>query len=276
MRRNDLTIVAVLGVVAVIAGFWMLVLSPKRQEASDLGAKADELRAAVTQQEQLVAYAEQARKDFDGNYRRLVVLGKAVPADADTASLLVQLQHIAERSGVEFWGIARSESAQASSVPAPAPPPPAESGGSAEPATTTTTPAPATEATAAGLPIGASVGPAGLPVLPYNVEMRGSFLEVADFLERLDGLVRTERSNVVVGGRLVTVDGFALNGSGIQLALKAYVTPAEQGLALGATPAGPSATAVPTTVTTTPTTAPTAAPPVSEATAGGTPTSALP
>ena len=50
-------------------------------------------------------YGEQARQQFPTYYGRLVVLGKAVPARADTASLMVQLSAIAHRTDVQFRGI---------------------------------------------------------------------------------------------------------------------------------------------------------------------------
>ena len=89
----------------MIAAFWLVVISPKRDEAASLKDDIDGL--------QLVAGGRRSRRpppasrpatDFRINYRRLVVLGKAVPADGDQAGLLVQLQRLADRSGVEVPG----------------------------------------------------------------------------------------------------------------------------------------------------------------------------
>ena len=37
------------------------------------------------------------------------------------------------------------------------------------------------------LPIGATVGTAGLPVMPYEMEFEGGFFEIADFFGAVDG-----------------------------------------------------------------------------------------
>ena len=68
----------------------------------------------------------------------------------------------------------------------------------------------ATEASAATLPIGASIGPAGLPVMPYDLTFTGDFFQIADFMKRLDAMVHTRQGTVDVTGRLLTVDAFTL------------------------------------------------------------------
>ncbi len=54
------------------------------------------------------------------------MLGKAVPGDDDTASLLVQVSHIADQAEVRFSNLALSsegagEASEAAEAPAPAP-----------------------------------------------------------------------------------------------------------------------------------------------------------
>jgi Tfp pilus assembly protein PilO len=301
MKRTDLTILAAIGVIGLVAAFWFLALAPKREEAAELGDQVTQLEASVAEQEQLASLAEDAETSYDENYHRVVVLGKAVPEDADTPSLLVELQRIADRDGVEFDSIALAEgsgtAAEAAQVAAP-PPLEAPDTGSEEttPAsttegestetstestttsdgtasaetssttsTTTATTALPTEATAATLPIGATVGPAGLPVMPYDLSFSGGFFEVADFLADLDELVASRKGVTRVSGRLLTVDGFALTpvedeagGSGsdptlsVSLAVTTYLTPGEQGLVAGATPGAPAPT-TPAPAPTTPT-----------------------
>jgi Tfp pilus assembly protein PilO len=258
MKSSDRAILAGLVVAGLIAAFWFVLLSPKREEASKLEDDVAALQQSVNEQEQLVAAAEQAREDFNANYRRLVVLGKAVPEDEDTSSLFVQLGKLAADSGVEFDTIVLNASGTGAPAPASAAAettvdgaaPPESSSEGEEPASA---PAPVstepTEAAAAGLPIGATVGPAGLPVMPYTVGLRGSFFELADFLAGVDRLVHSRHGRDVVDGRLVTIDGFGLAGDPedgfktltASLAVTTFVTPADQGLTAGATPAGPPA-----------------------------------
>ena len=192
----------------------------------------------------------------------MVVLGKAVPEEADSASLLVQLNSLSQGAGTQFQSLMLAQAQGGASETATPPPtaPPAE--GTAPPAGETapapgatatptgTTPAPATEAAAATLPIGATVGPAGLPTLPYDLGFTGNFFQIADFLGELDQSIklREESGQVKVDGRLATVDGFALKGGEpgsdptlvASFLMTTYLTPADQGLTLGATPEGPA------------------------------------
>ena len=124
-------------------------------------------------------------------------------------------------------------------------------------------PAPPTEAAAATLPIGATVGPAGLGVMPYSLKFTGDFFEMADLLEGLDSLVGADGGATSVDGRLVTVNGFkmapAIEGRdlAVELLITTYVLPDSQGLTAGATPAAPAPTVpAPTPVSTSTTPAP--------------------
>jgi Tfp pilus assembly protein PilO len=292
MRRTELTILLSLAVAGMIAAFWLVMISPKRDEAATLKQDIDGLHSSLEQAQQAAAAGEQAREDFTVNYRRLVVLGKAAPADGDQAGLLVQLQRLADRSGVGFQSIDLTSNAQSATTPTTPPPtsgssesptpPVTPSAGAGADATTTTSTAAPTEAVAATLPIGASVGPAGLPVMPYDLKFTGDFFQIANFLESLDELVHMPHGEVDVTGRLLTVDGFALApeqdtaGASLSatptltasLSVTTYLTPAAQGITAGATLSGPApATPTPVTptpassTTTTPSTAPTSSAP---------------
>jgi hypothetical protein len=250
MKGSDRIVLVALPVVALVAAFWFLVLSPKREEASTLGDDISRLEGEVSQLEQEVALGDEAREGFPVDYKRVVQLGKAVPQDDDTSSLFAQLSVISARAGVDFRSLELAESGGEAAPPPASPaesaPPPPEATEGAEPAPASA-PVPATETAAATLPIGATVGPAGLPVMPYKLEFQGDFSRIADFIHGLDGTVSTDGETVSVDGRLMTVDGFALtrdpeNGFPSLLAtfaLSTYITPAAQGLTGGATPAGP-------------------------------------
>jgi Tfp pilus assembly protein PilO len=277
MRRNELTILLALALVGLLAGFWLVVLSPKREQAASLTDEVDQLHSQLEQTQQAAAAGEQARESFPADYRKLVVLGKAVPEDGDQASLLVQLQRLADRAGVRFQAIDLSASTSAS-VPAPTTEPSTtESTATSTSSSSSGEPVPeptvdATEAAAATLPIGASVGPAGLPVMPYELKFTGNFFQIADFMKQLDAMVHTRRGAVDVDGRLLTVDTFSLSpletlseGAGqamspvptlaAELSVTTYLTPADQGITAGATLSGPApSTAITTASATTPST----------------------
>jgi Tfp pilus assembly protein PilO len=262
MTSSTRTILILVATAAAFAAFWFVAMAPKRERASELGARVESLRAQVAAQEQAIETGRRDRRGFPRAYQQLVLLGKATPEGGESASFLVQVNEVARRAGIEFRQL-EIDTGGTAAVATPAPPVSGEPSvtdpvGESPTTTTTPTPAPATEATAAALPIGATVGPAGLGVMPYKLQFRGNFFEIADFLEGLDRLVRTESGNVAVDGRLVTVSGFALSQDKsmgfpslvANLIVTTYVTPPDQGLTAGATPAAP---APPATVQATPT-----------------------
>lgn len=254
MSQSNRIIVAMLAVVALAVAFWMLLLSPKKEEV-------DKLDRQVAKQEQLLAahqvevqQGQAAQKAFPSAYRDLVVLGKAAPADDDTASLMVQLSRNARSSGVrfesfEFTPAAGGEEEAPEAAPAPEP---------GEPSSF----APPTEVAASTMPLGASIGPAGLAVMPYTLTFKGNFFNVADFIHGLDSLVQSNNEKVEVTGRLITINSFTLSEDSnkkfpaleASFTVTTFLVPPEQGVTAGASPASPdpSATQVSTTTGGTP------------------------
>lgn len=263
MTSTNRVVVAALAVVVLAIAFWMLLLGPKRDEASKLGVQVEEVTASLAQHRAEAAQALEARQEFAADYQHLVVLGQAVPGDDDTASLLVQLNSVAEKAGVSFRTLTL-EAAEGEAAPAPAPAAPAPEAPSAEasaPEASAGTPASLvspTEVAASTLPLGAAIGTAGLGVMPYTLTFDGQFFQLADFIKGLDSLVKTQNAQVSVDGRLITINGFSLApGSSGFPALEAtfsvttYLTPPTQGVTAGATPGAPApATATPAATTT--------------------------
>jgi Tfp pilus assembly protein PilO len=250
LSNTNRIVIGVVAVVALALGFWMLAIGPKRDEASKLSAKAEQVKGSLAQHQSEIAAAETARGDFDAEYQRLVVLGKAVPGSDETASLLVQVNQIARSAGVRFRTLELSGEGEGQ-----------------EEATTETGPATEgsasrlvspTEVAASTMPLGATIGPAGLAVMPYKLDFSGSFFQVADFIHGLDSMVETQNEKVMVDGRLLTINGFSLqSGKGGFPSLEAtfsvttYLTPPGQGLTGGASPESPEGTeALPASTTT--------------------------
>lgn len=118
-----------------------------------------------------------------------------------------------------------------------------------------------------GLPVGggtAAPGPAGtapaasvgLETVPLELEFTGNFFNLADFFHDVKRFVDVANTDVVVSGRLLTIEGVRWTSDPeifpkIRAEMKAtiYLSPKAQGATAGATPAGPSTT---TPATTTP------------------------
>ncbi len=150
-KTKNAVIGAMLLLVAVAFAFWTLALSPKRDEAAKLGAQVKKLEASLAQHQAEVEVAEEARKEFPVAYQRLVVLGKAVPGDDETASLLVQLNRISEKAHVRFETLRLEPGSGSSSG--------SENEAGVSPSANGEPVSP-TEASAALLPLGATVGTA--------------------------------------------------------------------------------------------------------------------
>ena len=262
MKATDRTILIVIGLVGLLAALWFLMIAPKRKEVSELGNTIAQLESDVSAQEALVTEGQAAQADYERNFSSLVLLGKAAPADGDMPGLLEQLVSVSNEASAGFELLQQGEAIEApqpaaaettadesAEAPAEEETPPAES----TPEATTVTAVPATEASAANLPIGATVGSAGLGVLPYDVKFTGDFFEVADLFQGIDQMIKSEAAKVDVGGRLVTVNGFKMTkpeGTDadpsspltVEVSISTYVLPESQGLTAGGTSTAPPAT----------------------------------
>jgi Tfp pilus assembly protein PilO len=279
--------------IAILGAFWFLLLSPMRDEAAKAeqeAVKQEERRdAAQTQVEQ----ASAAQTDYAADYGEIVRLGKAIPAQVDMPSLLVQLESAAEGTSIHFTKITTGERT-AVVAPEPAPPTdgsaegttPVDAGGApaqsapgtaAEAANTAATesdqrsqaaeqsgvdPADAQTSTSSGsgLPVGggaaapadpaaAGLSPAGLETVPLELEFVGDFFNLADFFHDVKRFVRVAGTNVVVGGRLITIESVNYSSDQtvfpkIKAELKAtiYLSPKVEGTTAGASPQGPPTT----------------------------------
>jgi Tfp pilus assembly protein PilO len=249
MSASNRLVISILSIAALAIAFWMLALGPKREQADELSSQAEQLQVSLVEAQSKVAEAVAARHGFPADYRQLVTLGQAVPADDETSSLLVELNQIASESKVKFDGLQLSTAGEtATATPAPE----AEPSTTPESGTTGAVPAaavvPPTEAAASLLPLGASIGPAGLDVMPYSLAFSGDFFHIADFIKGIDSLVHTSGPQVAVDGRLVTLDAFDLSADdergfphlNATFSVTTYLTPPEQGVTAGATLAAPA------------------------------------
>jgi Tfp pilus assembly protein PilO len=127
-----------------------------------------------------------------------------------------------------------------------------------------------TSATEGGLPVGggtasgdaaapgSSGAPAGLETVPLSLEFEGNFFKLADFFHDLKRFVRVSNRDVLVSGRLISVNSVRWASDPeifprirAEVTATVYLSPLAQGVTAGATPQGP-APATPAGTTTTP------------------------
>jgi Tfp pilus assembly protein PilO len=125
-----------------------------------------------------------------------------------------------------------------------------------------------------GLPVGggaatgtgATAGAAsstGLDTIPLELEFVGNFFNLSDFFHDTKRFVRVANNNILVSGRLISIEGVKFESDPqifprIKAELKAtvYLSPKVEGATAGATAQGPATT--PASTTTTPSSTPTA------------------
>jgi hypothetical protein len=180
MRSPKILIPAV-AAVAVVAAFYFLVLSPKRDEAATLDGKIATQQQQIDQSKALLASYQDAKSRYKENYATVARLGKAVPADDDVRSLLVQLNSAAVKSGVTFHALSVGNN-----------------GGGAE----ANTIAPGQLAPAPGT---VPVGSAGFKAMPFSFGFEGTFFKLSDFFNRLEDFVSVQNKQLDVTGRLLLV-----------------------------------------------------------------------
>jgi hypothetical protein len=282
LTDRDRKIMVILVPVLVLAAYWFLVLSPKRQETSRLG---DQLTQAQSDRDQArgdLQQVQSARSSFASDLASLVKVGKAVPTSVDMPSLIVQLDRAAKGTGIRFQEIKAGERTAAptassspsgsssssgsssgssgSGTPAAAPGgeqagtgpgKAAEQAGEAKQTADNSAAAAGGESSSSGSsPPAASSGSSapGLDTVPLDFTFKGSFFDLADFLHKLKRFVRVANGRLDVRGRLMTVDGFTLEATDFP-AITAhvqgtvYLSPKDEGATAGATPQGPVAAA---------------------------------
>src|SRR4029079_9283080 len=91
VTKNPKLLIAVVALVAVLGAYWMLVLSPKREQISKLDGQVAAAQNDLQQAQATLGTYEKPQSAYKANYATVVRLGKAMPADDDVRSLMVQL-----------------------------------------------------------------------------------------------------------------------------------------------------------------------------------------
>jgi hypothetical protein len=200
-RNYRILLVAVVAVLAV-GGYWKLLLAPKREQAAALEQQVATQKAELAQTQSLIASYAGARDSYKTNYATVVRLGKAVPTDDDTRSLVVQLDAAAKRSGVDFETISLSGS-----------------GGAA--GSTGSTP------TAPG-----AINAGAFSAMPFTFAFTGNFESLGNFFSRLESFVALDGDKIRVNGRLLRVETISLQpgsdgwpGLTAQVGASSYIVP---------------------------------------------------
>jgi Tfp pilus assembly protein PilO len=261
---RDKKILLLIVPVALVAAYWFLLFAPKREESAAIQEQLTQAQAEQQTAEQQAASVSGAKESFASDYTTVIRLGKAVPSTVDMPSLIVQLDRAARGTGIDFDKIATGER-----TAAPAAQPSSGSGGSqpqsgpgqakqaaqngANQASNTGTlnngggsEPPADGATGQA---GGGAGSPALESIPLDFTFHGTFFDLADFFHRMKRFVRVANDDIVVRGRLMTIDSFNWKAEPAkwpsltaEVHATVYLAPKAEGVNAGATPQGPGAT----------------------------------
>jgi hypothetical protein len=214
-------LIGVVAALAALSAYWFLLLAPKREEAAALATKVEAAQAAVAQAEATLGSYRDAQAAYKGLSTTVARLGKAVPADDDVRSLVVQLESAAAGSEVDFRSIQTGAASAGDPTVAPT-------------------------ATDVKPPPGATpVGSAGFSAMGFNLEFKGSYLRLSELFSRLERFVQVRNERIDVTGRLLRIESLTMTPDsgdyrklGAKVTVSTYLVPATEGLA--ATPAAPA------------------------------------
>ncbi|MDQ1677571.1 MAG: hypothetical protein QOC93_2715 [Actinomycetota bacterium] len=164
-------------VVAVLAGGWFLLVSPKRAEANDLRAQTLSTEQQVTALRGKLADLKEKQANLPAQQAALDAISKQIPSDPALPALIRALTIAGRNSGVDLTDIA------------PAAP-------------TALAPVPGAAGTTAATPIN---------VISLVVSAKGNYTQVQQFVSRLEGL---QRAFLVKGFQLGAVAAATGTGSG--------------------------------------------------------------
>lgn len=227
MSRNIRILLVAVVAFAAVGGYWKLALAPKRAEAADLAQQVSQQKAQLATSQGLLATYSGAKDAYKANYATVVRLGKAVPSDDDTRSLVVQLDAAAKRSNTAFDNIDVTAAGGAGNQTA------------------------ATAADTSVAPGAISTG--AYSVMPFSLAFNGDFSTLESFLGRLQRFVTVKGGGkILVNGRLMRVESINLQpGDKGWPALNAVVTASSYIVPDATAPAGAPSTSPSTTTTTT-------------------------
>jgi type IV pilus assembly protein PilO len=172
----------VVGCLAILAGGWFLLVSPKRTEAADVRAEAaSQQQTNASLREQLKILQAQA-KELPKKQADLARVAAKIPDNPALPSLIRALTAASTSAGVELVSVT--------------PGAPSAVGGAAQPVAAAQ---PAAAQPAAGQPAAAPAQPAAptsagtLAQIPIDMTVVGGYFEVSQFLANLENLPRALR-----------------------------------------------------------------------------------
>jgi hypothetical protein len=173
MSGRDRSLIAIIAVLVVAVGGWLILVRPVKSQANQLQAQITSAHTKLAQAEAAVRTGQAAEVEYKNFTAQLRAVSVAVPGATEVPRLIDQLQAAADRSHTGFVAV----SLGASATPA------------AGPASTGTTAAAAT-----------------IPSQGLTLDFTGGYFAVAKLLGTLAGFVHADNNDFSATGRLLTIN----------------------------------------------------------------------
>lgn len=182
-------------IVGILAASWFLLVSPKRSDAAALATKATKQQAANDALVQQLNVLKAQSLDLPKQQADLKVLAKQIPDNPALPTLIRNLTAAGKRVGVTVISMKPGQpAAVVAAVPVAAP----------AAATTATDTAASGAATTPATPVATAPAAPSLYMLPLGLDITGSYFEVEQFLNKLEGM---QRKFLLTGFTLKPISG---------------------------------------------------------------------
>lgn len=167
----------VLGVIAIMAAGWFLLVSPKKSEASDLNAQAVSKEAANSQLVTKLTMLKAQAKDLPRQQAALAAVAAKIPDNSAMPGLIRALNKAASDANVELVSLAPGVPTPLTAAPAAVRPAAA-------------TPVAVTPLAAAPVSAASGISAGTLNSISVTLSVVGGYFQVEQFLDRLETLQR--------------------------------------------------------------------------------------
>ncbi len=160
MKRRDIIILIVLGVLVLLVAWWFLIITPIRDDAASKESEYQGEKSAYDQNFARAGRLDEERTAAKQAASDLLKLNKLIPVDSQVPSMIVELQSTANDAGIKFMKI---------------------------------------------VPDTPVAGTTGATIVPISMDFQGDYIDVNDFLYRVENYARMDGNDVTVSGRLINV-----------------------------------------------------------------------
>ena len=185
------SLLALLGAMAILVGGWFVLVSPKRAEITEVKDQTSSQQGLNRATKGRIDTLNKQAKDLPKKQAELARLAKQLPSNPALPGLIRSLTAAADETGVELIGLMPAQpSEQSAGLVAPTK------------ATTAKTAGTKTAATASKTGTKAPVSNETLYAIPVQIQIRGGYFQIENFLSALEKLQRT----LIVGQLVMAPD----------------------------------------------------------------------